>query len=122
MSILLLTNFQAPRTSCNGDPTYMGMRRWTEGEFDIERCAQHCRETNQFNSRNGQPQVCRFFNTFVQRRDGVSEGQMCALYTQRWGREYATNNGQWQGSQRVSITESFSAVDADNDGIPFECL
>lgn len=100
----------------------MGARRYDDGQFDIERCAQHCREQNQYNTRNGQPQICRFFNTYLQRRDGVAEFQTCALYTQKWGSEYARNTGQWQGSQRITITDSFSAEDADNDGVPLECL
>lgn len=99
----------------------MGVRRWSDGAFDIERCAAHCREQNQYNTRNGQPQICRFFNTYVQRRNGVAEFQACSLYTQKWGREFARNTGQWQGEDRISISESFSARDVDNDGVPFEC-
>lgn len=95
----------------------MGVRRWTDGQFDVERCAQHCRETSQYNLMRGRP-ACRMFNTYVQQRNGQDEFQSCSLYTQDWSEEFARNTGQIQGSDRITITRSVSAVNMDDNGQP----
>lgn len=102
--------------NCAGESTYIGVRRWTDGQFDVHRCEQHCRETSQFNLLRNRP-ACRFYNTYVQRRNGTHEFQACALYTQEWKADAARNTGQVRGSDRITISDSVMATDVDNNGV-----
>ncbi|USW57588.1 Putative peptidase M43, pregnancy-associated plasma-A [Septoria linicola] len=86
----------APRRNCADASTYMGVRTWSGTNFDVDRCAEHCRATSRYNARHGLPGTCRYFNTYQQTRACVVESQQCAMYTQRRGAELATNRGQWQ--------------------------
>ncbi|GIZ43003.1 hypothetical protein CKM354_000624900 [Cercospora kikuchii] len=102
--------------NCAGQSTYIGVRRWTDGQFNVQRCEQHCRETSQFNLLRNRP-ACRFYNTYVQRRNGTHEFQACALYTQEWKADAARNTGQVQGRDRITISDSVMATDIDNNGV-----
>lgn len=35
----------APRRNCADESTYMVVRTWPGADFDIDRCAEHCRAT-----------------------------------------------------------------------------
>ncbi|KAI5358457.1 putative peptidase M43, pregnancy-associated plasma-A [Septoria linicola] len=78
---------------------------------------------SRYNARHGLPGTCRYFNTYQQTRACVVESQQCAMYTQRWGAELATNRGQWQnrGQTWVGIQNSVGVFDLDNDGVPTDC-
>ena len=52
------------------------------------------------------PQV--FFNAYVLSKDGMPQGLYCSMYNQTWGPSYGTNYGQYRGSDRYTVSESYS--------------
>ncbi|GME34911.1 uncharacterized protein ALTATR162_LOCUS512 [Neofusicoccum parvum] len=99
-------------TDCNGVYTYMGYKLFNDDQpFSPSRCADVCNA--QFGS-----QKCRFFNTYIILKNGVPRGQICAMYSEAWESKYATNNGQWRGSDYWSIASSFSYDNTQDSGVP----
>ncbi|KAL1797753.1 hypothetical protein ACET3X_004359 [Alternaria dauci] len=97
---------------CNGNDTYMGLSLWGDGHFDVERCIDVCKKTHDASGRQ-----CRFVNTYMQRRNKVPTTQHCALFSQYWPAQYATNVGQRRGSFKISIssTDSYGIRDISGD-------
>ncbi|KAF1834799.1 hypothetical protein BDW02DRAFT_475931, partial [Decorospora gaudefroyi] len=97
---------------CNGQGSYMGYKLFTEGAFDAKLCATACQETNKYALEHppatGSPQLCRYFNTYILLKNGVSEGQYCTMYTQVWDDSHATNTGQYRGDDHYTIQYSFA--------------
>ena len=96
-------------TSCNSYITY---KSWNDGSpFDPARCAAACEAESQYNidhlcSRS----ICRFFNTYILVKNGVAQGQICALYTRSWDSSYATNYGEHStdGADEYTRTSSYT--------------
>lgn len=65
-------------------------------------CAKHCATATTFGKR------CVFFNTYVQRVNGVNEldGHKCALFAEVYGVERATNKGYEGPGATVTIEDS----------------
>lgn len=107
---------------CNKQGSYMGYQLFTEGAFDAKLCAAACKQHNKYAVEhppaNGKPQLCRYFNTYILLKNGVSEGQYCSMYTQEWDKSFATNDGQWRGNDHYTIQYSFGFTDSTNDGVP----
>lgn len=107
---------------CNKQGSYMGYQLFTEGALDAKLCAAACQQHNKYAvahpPANGRPQLCRFFNTYILLKNEISQGQYCAMYTQRWDNSFATNHGQWRGKDQYTIQYSFSFTDATNEGVP----
>lgn len=107
---------------CNKQGSYMGYQLFTAGAFDAKLCATACQQHNKYAVEhppaNGKPQLCRYFNTYILLKNGVSEGQYCSMYTQEWDQSFATNDGQWRGNDHYTIQYSFSFTDSSNDGVP----
>ena len=40
----------APNRNCANERTYLGVRTWEGTEFDVQRCAEHCRATRYVNT------------------------------------------------------------------------
>ncbi|KZM26418.1 uncharacterized protein EKO05_0005913 [Ascochyta rabiei] len=99
---------------CNGNDSYMGMRLWSDGPFDRQRCAAICDATTQYNVDHHPvdskipPRLCKFYNTFIVSKNFISQGQYCAMYSQFWDPElYANNSGQYDGDgNRYTISSS----------------
>ncbi|CAN9380491.1 unnamed protein product [Alternaria alternata] len=100
------------RLDCNGEDTYMGLKHWSDGHFDAQRCMDICKETHDASGRQ-----CRFANTYMQRRNNVPTDQHCALFSKYWPTQYATNIGQQRGSSNISIssTDSYGIRDITDD-------
>jgi hypothetical protein len=64
---------------CNGEDTYMGLKHWSDGHFDAQRCMDICKETHDASGRQ-----CRFANTYMQRRNNVPTDQHCDLFSKYW--------------------------------------
>ncbi|KAI0101104.1 hypothetical protein F4814DRAFT_442783 [Daldinia grandis] len=56
----------------------------------------------------GQPQICRFFTTYLLLRNGRPAGQYCALYTRYYPRRFATNSGTRSGGDTLAVRHAFS--------------
>lgn len=108
---------------CAGGDTFLGSQMFTSGPFDASLCATACQAQSAYNiahpPSNGAPQTCQFFNTYLLLKNGVSTGQVCALYSMAWdASKYGTNTGQYRGSDRYTIAYSYTFVDSTNPGKP----
>ncbi|KAG9614012.1 hypothetical protein KCV04_g16668, partial [Aureobasidium melanogenum] len=99
----------------NRHDTYMGVRVQPfseDQEYDPSVCATACTSQTAYNkahpASDGSYQTCRFFNSWVQSKDGVAYEQHCGLYNQTWSPQYATNYGQYQGNSRITVSRSYS--------------
>jgi len=107
-----------------GYNTYMGAVTF-QGAFDVNKCAAQCQKQTAYNlahpPRSGAPaQTCQFFNTYnlYVNDPSNSKGQVCALYSESWPAKYATNKGQYRGSDHYLIQNSYSYSNTSNPGAP----
>lgn len=49
-----------------------------------------------------------FFNAYVLSENAVPQGLYCSMYNETWGPSYGTNYGQYRGSDRYTVSESYS--------------
>jgi hypothetical protein len=107
---------------CNKQGSYMGYKLFVQPAFDAKLCATACKETNKWALEHppaeGKPQLCRYFNTYILLKNGVSQGQYCSMYTQEWDASFATNDGQYRGDDHYTIQYSFGFTDESDDGVP----
>ncbi|KAL1310534.1 hypothetical protein AAFC00_000817 [Neodothiora populina] len=102
---------------CNKHDTYMGVKIFTKGPFDASQCAAACTATSVYDLSVGIPQTCQFFNTYLLLKNGSPVGQYCAMYNQTWPASYATNKGQWRGTNHYTIGHSYSYSNATNPAL-----
>ncbi|PSN66455.1 hypothetical protein BS50DRAFT_472244, partial [Corynespora cassiicola Philippines] len=96
---------------CNGAYTFMGAKTFPAtqvSDYDPAICDQVCTEQNEYNtahppSDGSEPQICSFFNAYLQLKNGAVEEQVCAMYTRAWPLWYATNRGQWRDGDEYTI-------------------
>lgn len=108
---------------CNGDNTYINSTIIVARSFDPALCAAACDTLSSNNLANppadGSPaKTCQFFNTYLLLKNGVSVGQYCAMYSEAWATKYATYTGTVNGTDKYTITESYSFTNASNPGKP----
>ncbi|KAI4677829.1 hypothetical protein J4E81_010759 [Alternaria sp. BMP 2799] len=107
---------------CNKQGSYMGYKLFVQPAFDAKLCAAACKEQNKWATEHppadGKPQLCRYFNTYILLKNGVSQGQYCSMYTQEWDASFATNDGQYRGDDHYTIQYSFGFADESDDGVP----
>ncbi|KAI1124305.1 hypothetical protein F5Y10DRAFT_31946 [Nemania abortiva] len=98
--------------NCLGQDTYMGAKIFTTSFFDVGLCAAACTSQNEYNLAHppstGSPKLCNFFVTYLSEVNGSPEGQYCSMYTQYWDSSYATNDGQWRGTDHYTNNYVFS--------------
>ncbi|KAL3420929.1 hypothetical protein PVAG01_07374 [Phlyctema vagabunda] len=111
----------APLDDC-GVNTYMGVKLFNQGQFDIALCASACTAQSEYNLRHppkeGKAKTCQYFNTYILYKNDVAQGQYCSLYSESWDRSYAVNRGQYRGSDKYTISYSFSVSNATNPNPP----
>ena len=95
----------------NAPSGYIGYE-YFPGPFDPAPCAAACQATTQYDetnlvNSNGNYDACNFFNVYVLSENGVPQGVYCAMYTQPWDQSYATNCGQYRGSDYYSVSQSY---------------
>ncbi|KAG9675574.1 hypothetical protein KCU99_g4532, partial [Aureobasidium melanogenum] len=98
-----------------GYNTFMGSTIFTKGTFSIQACADYCSAQTAYNvkhpaSDGSPPRICSFFNTYMLYLNNAStpQGQYCTLYTEIWNSSYATNKGQYRGSDHYFVSYSFT--------------
>lgn len=102
---------------CNNHDTYMGVRIWNSGPFDVNLCAAACTAQSVNDLLIGINQTCQFFVTYELSKNGVPMGQYCMTYNQTWDTSYANNNGQWDGQgNHYTISSSYMSSNATNAG------
>jgi hypothetical protein len=104
---------------CNSKDTYLGDRIFQTGPFDVSKCAAACKAQADYNRAHpatdgSVTKTCQFFNTYMLLKNGDAVGQYCALYAQSWPASYATNRGQYRGSDKYTIAYSFISSNATN--------
>ncbi|KAI4196366.1 MAG: hypothetical protein LQ350_006617 [Teloschistes chrysophthalmus] len=95
--------------------TYIGYKYFpfsqTQG-YDPATCAAACKATTAYDSRHpaadGTFATCAFFNAYVLSQNAVPQGLYCSMYTKAWDPSYATNYGQYRGSDRYTVSRSYS--------------
>jgi hypothetical protein len=89
---------------------YMGARYFT-GAYNPNQCASACLATNQYSHKHprsdGTYDACNFFNSYVLSKNGDPQGTYCAMYTGTWAKSYSTNYGQYRGSDRYTVGQSY---------------
>lgn len=94
--------------------SYMGYKLFSGAPFDIAQCAAACDAVSEANLANppatGDAQTCDFVNTYLLYKNGVSQGQVCAFYSQEWSQDYAVNNGYYSGADHYTIGMSYSVA------------
>ncbi|KAL8859900.1 MAG: hypothetical protein Q9178_003733 [Gyalolechia marmorata] len=107
-----------------GQNTYMGYKyhpfSQTQG-YDVSTCAADCNAQTAYNKRHpaadGSYQTCVFINAYVLSMNGVPQGLYCSMYTQTWAASYATNYGQYRGTDRYTVSRSYSySLNLASDG------
>jgi len=103
---------------CNKRDTYMGVRIWNSGPFDVNLCAAACTAQSVNDLMIGINQTCQFFVTYELSKNGVPMGQYCATYNQTWPATYANNNGQWDSQgNHYTISSSYMSSNATAPGV-----
>lgn len=108
-----------------GFNSYMGVALFNSGPFDLQLCADACTLKSQYARAHpptdGSPvQTCQFFNTYILYVNNLTnpQGQYCAMYSESWNSTYATNTGQWRGSDYHFIGNSYALSNVNNPGAP----
>ena len=92
--------------------SYLGVRISQKGPFDISKCAAACEAQADYArahppTNGGEIKTCQFFNTYMLMKNGSPVGQYCSLYSASWPSGYATNFGQYRGSDKYSVEWSY---------------
>ncbi|KAI4675193.1 uncharacterized protein J4E88_008098 [Alternaria novae-zelandiae] len=105
---------------CNGDDTYMGYKLFNDGQpFEPARCAAACEAETKWNVEHlNSRMLCKFFNTYVLMKNGEPQGQYCSMYTQKWAKSVAVNDGQYRGDDHYTIASSYSYSNTADPGKP----
>lgn len=105
-----------------GYNTFMGSTIFTKGVFNIQACADYCSAQTAYNvehpaSDGSPPRICASFNTYMLYLNNAStpQGQYCTLYTQVWDSSYATNKGQYRGSDHYFVSYSYTFKNSTSD-------
>jgi hypothetical protein len=100
----------APNDPTTGKDTYMGMKTFTGNAYDPCQCAAACQAQSAYDGRHpradGTFDVCNYFNSYVLNENTIPQGMVCSFYTRTWDPSYATNTGQWRGSDRYDVVNS----------------
>ncbi|ERF69061.1 hypothetical protein EPUS_01017 [Endocarpon pusillum Z07020] len=99
----------APLAAGNVD-TYMGYKFYANGDYS--QCVAACSAQTAYNARHppqdgSPPKRCTFVNAYLLSKDNVVQGIYCSMYTQVWGPEFATNYGQYRGTNRYTVANSY---------------
>ncbi|KAL1301534.1 hypothetical protein AAFC00_005775 [Neodothiora populina] len=80
--------------------------------YTPQTCAAGCKTITEENSKNpkkdGSYQSCVQFNSYVLSKNGTPLGLYCSFYADVWGPQYADNYGQYRGSDRYTVSQSYS--------------
>ena len=99
----------------------MGYKFWSLGtgagqvatyDMGAQACTAACTSQTGYNSRHppqsGKPNVCNQVVAYVLSDENVPQGVYCAMYSESWAPNYATNYGQYRGSDYWSVSQAYS--------------
>jgi hypothetical protein len=98
----------------------MGYKLFNDGQpFEPARCAAACEAETKWNVEHlNSRMLCKFFNTYVLMKNGEPQGQYCSMYTQKWEKSVAVNDGQYRGDDHYTIASSYSYSNTADPGKP----
>lgn len=92
------------------DNSYMGYKYYP-GAYNPAQCTNACLSQTAYNQKHpksdGTYNTCTFVNSYVLSKNGAPQGTYCSMYTSVWGEQYATNVGQYRGSDRYTVGQSY---------------
>lgn len=95
--------------------TYMGYQFFPFSQsqgYDPQTCADACNAQTTYDSQHpaadGSYMSCVFFNAYVLSENSIPQGLYCSMYNETWAPSYGTNYGQYSGSDRYTVSESYS--------------
>ncbi|XP_014559136.1 hypothetical protein COCVIDRAFT_92776 [Bipolaris victoriae FI3] len=103
--------------------TYNGMRLFNENPYDPSLCAAACEAQTAFDKEHlvdadGHYRPCNFFTSYILTQNDVPLGTYCALYTQTWDTEYATNTGyHWENDEYRTICAASYTLTVQDSGV-----
>lgn len=112
---------QAPLSPTTHQNTYIGMKVFN-GPYNPLQCASACQATTDSNRASAVAAnettytPCNFFNSYVLSQNNEPVGTYCTFYTEVWGRDVATNVGQWDNEGNwftVSSSYGYALTDVD---------
>lgn len=107
---------------CNGANTYLQVVTFQVSTFDASLCTKACDSQTAYNTAHppqdgSKPMLCNSVAAWLELRNGQVVQQQCALYNQTWDASYATNFGQMQGADTITVASSFVFSNITNPGV-----
>lgn len=86
----------------------------------VSACLSACSAQTAYNSRHPpaapkKPDVCNQVVVYVLSDENQPQGVYCAMYSEEWAPNFATNVGQWRGSHWWSVSEAYAYTNATYD-------
>lgn len=92
------------------DDSYMGYKFYP-GAYNPAQCTNACLAQTAYNQKHpksdGTYNTCTFTNSYVLSKNGAPQGTYCSMYSSVWGSQYAVNYGQYRGSDRYTVGQSY---------------
>ncbi|KAF8853106.1 hypothetical protein BDZ45DRAFT_629581 [Acephala macrosclerotiorum] len=111
----------APNDPVTNTNTYMGYKFFSFSTVQtyaggVQACTLACTAQTAYNSRHppstGNPNVCNQVVVYVLSDDNQPQGIYCAMYSEEWASNYATNYGQYRGSDYWSVSQAYAYTNA----------
>jgi len=112
----------APNDPVTGTNTYMGYKFFSFSQVQtfangVSACTAACTSQTAYNSRHPpaapkKPNVCNQVVVYVLSDENQPQGIYCAMYSEQWDRFYATNYGQYRGSDFWSVSQAYAYTNA----------
>ncbi|KAI9814586.1 MAG: hypothetical protein M1827_003142 [Pycnora praestabilis] len=106
-------SFDAPASlgdaAINAPSGYLGVKFFSQ-PYDPNICAAACTSQTTYDKEtasNGVYDPCNYFNIYILYDNGLAQGFYCSLYTIPEDPSYATNVGQYRGSDHYTISDSY---------------
>lgn len=111
----------APNDPVTNTNTYMGYKFFSFATVQtyaggVVACTAACTAQTAYNSRHppstGKPSVCNQVVVYVLSDNNQPQGIYCAMYSEEWASNYATNYGQYRGSDYWSVSQAYAYTNA----------
>jgi hypothetical protein len=112
----------APNDPITNTNTYMGYKFFSFSQVQtysngVSACTAACTAQTAYNSRHppappAKPSVCNQVVVYVLSDENQPQGIYCAMYTEQWALNYATNYGQYRGGDYWSVSQAYAYTNA----------
>ncbi|KAK8067668.1 hypothetical protein PG996_006780 [Apiospora saccharicola] len=109
--LVSLGNLAISVPTCGSADTYLGVRIFPSGVFNITRCAEACSGVS----------ACQFVNVYNLNAGSDLVGQFCALYSRSWDGSYGYNVGQYRDGVLYTISNSYGFSNLGRLAVPGFC-